>query len=189
MAEKPTTPNAVYAARPTVRVDTQDYPKVSELILSMEMIESEGGMSALELKLSNIASDSSGGADFAFEDESIVKLGSQISVYCGDVTRPQEVFQGQVTGFEAEFPEADPPTLMLLAEDVFQAARMTRRDQGSRRRDAGRSDFKSRKTTGADTGHQWPDRESWNAGAAERKRSGLCAAAARALRCRHAGCG
>lgn len=120
---------AVYSARPTVRVNGQAYPKVSELLLTMEMTEQEGGLSALELRLSNIASNTQGGADYAFEDDQILKLGSAIALYSGDETAPQEIFRGTITGLEADFPEEAPPELVVLAEDQCQSARMARRTQ------------------------------------------------------------
>ena len=125
-AERPLSTNAVHSARPTVRVDGQEDPKVRELLLAMEMIESEGGLSTLELRFGNVASNPSGGAALAFEANDVLKLGAAIAVYGGDVTKPQEIFAGTITGLEAEFPEDGPPELVVLAEDVFQRARMTR---------------------------------------------------------------
>ncbi|OLE52299.1 MAG: hypothetical protein AUG51_18880 [Acidobacteria bacterium 13_1_20CM_3_53_8] len=127
MSEPQLSERAVYRARPTVRIESQEYPKVSELIVGLEMVEREGGMSALELRVSNLASDTEGGADFAFEDEQILKLGAKIQIYCGDEDAPQEIFQGKITGLEADFPAESSPELVVLAEDVFQRARMARR--------------------------------------------------------------
>lgn len=127
MAEAPLSAMAVYRARPTVQIDTQFYPKVSELILGMELTEREGGMSALELRVSNVASDLQGGADLVFEDNAILRLGATMAIYGGDESAPQELFQGMITGLEAEFPEDGPPELVVLAEDIFQQARMARR--------------------------------------------------------------
>lgn len=118
---------AVYAARPTVRIDRQDYPKVSELVTAMEMTEHDGGMSSLELRLTNVASDPFGGADLAFEDDTILRLGAAISIYAGDETAPREIFSGLITGLEADFPSADTLDLVVLAEDAFQQARFVRR--------------------------------------------------------------
>jgi phage protein D len=125
--EAPLSDQLVYRARPTIRVDSQEYPEVSELIVSMEMTESEGGLSSLELRVSNFASDSRGGADFAFEDDRVLKLGAKIGVYTGDENSPQQIFQGTITGLEAEFPSDGSPELLVLAEDAFQLARMHRR--------------------------------------------------------------
>ncbi|HEU4386673.1 MAG TPA: contractile injection system protein, VgrG/Pvc8 family [Blastocatellia bacterium] len=127
MAERPLSDLAVYSARPTVRLDAQEQRMVSDLILAMEMHEREGGMSALELRVSNLASNPEGGAVLAFEDDRLLKLGAKIAIYCGDENAPREIFQGVITGLEADFPDGGPPELVVLAEDVFQQARMTRR--------------------------------------------------------------
>ena len=125
--EAPLSDGLLYRSRPTVRVDSQEYPEVSELIVGMEMTESEGGLSSLELRVSNIASDTRGGADFAFENDRVLKLGAHIAVYSGDESSPAQIFQGVVTGLEAHFPSDGAPELVVLAEDAFQLARMHRR--------------------------------------------------------------
>lgn len=127
MSESSLSTMAVYTARPTVRIDTEEYPMVSELIISMEMTEREGGLSALELRVSNIASDPMGGADLAFENDSILKLGAAITIYSGDESAPQEIFQGTITALEGVFTDSGAPELIVLAEDALQQARMTRR--------------------------------------------------------------
>jgi hypothetical protein len=43
MTETALTQNAVYIARPTIRVDGQDNERVSELLLAMDMREHDGG--------------------------------------------------------------------------------------------------------------------------------------------------
>lgn len=127
MTEAPLSEGTLYSARPTVRVDEQEYPKVTELLLGVEITEREGGLSAMELRVSNVASDPEGGADFAFESGSILKLGAAITIYSGDEMSPTEIFRGKITAVEADFPQGGPPELVILAEDIFQQARMTRR--------------------------------------------------------------
>jgi phage protein D len=120
---------SVYSARPTIRVADQAYAKLNELLLAMEMTEQEGGMSALELRFSNVASDPEGGADLAFEDNQILKLGQAIALYAGDENSPREIFRGNITALEAVFPfseEGARPELLVLAEDMLQQARMER---------------------------------------------------------------
>jgi hypothetical protein len=129
MPEAPTTNTSVYTATPTVQIDEQSFAKVNELLLAMEMTEQVGGLSSLELRFSNVASEPMGMADFAFEDDQILKLGSAITVYSGTETRPQEIFRGHITGLEADFGEESPPELVVLAEDMAQRARMDRRTQ------------------------------------------------------------
>lgn len=127
MSESAVSELAVYNPLPTVRVDSQEKADVRDLLIGMEINEREGGMSSLELRVSNLASNDQGGAAFAFEDDQTLKLGARIAVYCGDVNAPREVFQGKITGLEADFREGMPPELVVLAEDVFQQARMARR--------------------------------------------------------------
>lgn len=129
MAEAAVSQLAVYSSRPTIRIDEQDIERAGSLLIGMSMQEQEGGLSSLQLRFSNIASDPQGGSDYAFEDETELRLGSSIAVYAGDQTAPQEIFRGLVTGFEADFPAEDPPELLVLAEDSLQSARMTRRTQ------------------------------------------------------------
>lgn len=127
MPETLLTELALYSARPTIRVDTQEYPVISDSLVAMEMIEQEGGLSSLELRVSNIASEPDGGADFTFENNEILKLGARIAIYSGDVAEPREIFQGMIMALEGDYREGAPPELVILAEDAFQQARMARR--------------------------------------------------------------
>lgn len=117
----------VYAARPTVRVDGQEYDRASRLVLAMEMFEQAGGMSSLQLRYSNLVSHPDGDASLAFEDEQILALGATLTVYAGEASQPVEVFRGKITAFEAEFSQQGPPELVVHAEDALQLSRMKRR--------------------------------------------------------------
>jgi hypothetical protein len=128
MAEAALSQFAQYTARPTVQVDEKDNAEVTGALIAMRMVEEEGGLCSLELRLGNFGGGPSG-ASLIFEDEKAVKLGSQLSIYSGDVNTPQEIFRGPVTGLEAEFPEGEPPELLVLAEDKLQLARLARRSK------------------------------------------------------------
>jgi phage protein D len=84
-------------------------------------------MSALEMRLSNFGSFSTGLADLVFEDGAVVKLGAAVLIYAGDASSPTEIFRGKITGLEGRFPDSGPPDLVVLAEDALQSARMQRR--------------------------------------------------------------
>ena len=118
---------ALYSARPTLRVNGQEQERLTGLLLGLEMNEQEDGLSTLELKLSNWTNNASGGADFAFEDESVIKLGDRLAIYTGEESGPQEIFSGTASALEAEFREDGAPTLSVLAEDKLQLARFHRR--------------------------------------------------------------
>ena len=123
------TQSAVYIARPTIRINEDAYALLNELLLGMRMTESEGGLSALELRFSNWASDTTGGANYAFEDGDILALGAAITVYAGDERSPQEIFRGIITGLEADFPRGGAPEITVLAEDALQRLRLARRSK------------------------------------------------------------
>lgn len=127
MSETPVSNSAVYRARPVVQVNGAENERVSELLVGMRLEESEGGMSAMELRFSNVASTSDGDAELAFENEQVLRLGAPITVHGGDETQPRELFRGTITALEAAFSHESPPELVVLAEDALQRARMARR--------------------------------------------------------------
>ena len=132
MAEAPLSSLALYTARPTVRVNGTEKERVNGLLTAIEMTEHEDGLSTLEMKVDNVATDAAGNADFAFEDEASFKLGDTITVYCGEGTAPTEIFRGVISALEAEFPDDGSPTLTALAEDTLQKARFKRRTNWER---------------------------------------------------------
>jgi uncharacterized protein len=119
----------IYRARPTLRLAGAEDERASELLIGMRMEESEDGMSAAELRFSNWASLTSGGAEYAFGAGAKLKLGAEISLYAGDEAQPREIFHGTITAVEAEYATGSPPEMTVLAEDGLQRARMARRSR------------------------------------------------------------
>jgi hypothetical protein len=58
----------VYSSRPTIRIDEQNFERAGQLLIGMDMQEQEGGMSALQLRFSNVASVSGVITFFSIED-------------------------------------------------------------------------------------------------------------------------
>lgn len=130
MPEQPISRDPRYRARPTVRIDEEDRKPVSDRVTAFRAIERAGGMTALELRLVNLADTDPAEHDvLPFEDERDVALGSTITIYSGDERRPREIFRGVVSAIEADFPEDGPPELVVHAEDALQLARMARRSK------------------------------------------------------------
>src|SRR5689334_1746448 len=120
MPEQPLSPAALYNARPTVRINGTEKERVTGLLTAIDMTEREDGLSTLELRMTNIASNASGQSDYAFEDESACKLGDTVTIYCGDQNAPTEIFRGTISALEADFSEDGSPSLTALAEDTLQ---------------------------------------------------------------------
>ena len=76
MAETALSQTPVYTARPTLRLAGQEDVRVSELLIGMRMEESEGGMSALDLRFSNVASVTGGSAEIGFPADAKLRLGA-----------------------------------------------------------------------------------------------------------------
>ena len=121
--------SAIYSARPTLRFAGQQDARASQLVVAMRMDEAEGGFSRLEMRFSNWASTTDGGAGLAFPAASRLALGAPIEVYVGDEAEPREIFRGRVSAIEADFRTGAPPEITLLAEDALQSARMARRSK------------------------------------------------------------
>jgi phage protein D len=93
----------------------------------MTMNEQEGGLSSLELRLSNSASLHDGSAEYAFDAGGELAFGAELILGAGDSSAPVEIFRGFVTGIEGVFDQDAPPQIIVLAEDALQKARCKRR--------------------------------------------------------------
>lgn len=125
----PTDQPTVYIATPTVRLNGTEDERMASLITGMVMNEQEGGLSSLELRLSNSASLTNGSAEYAFDASGELTLGAELVIGAGDSSSPVEIFRGLITGIEGVFDEEAPPELVVLAEDALQKARCRRRSK------------------------------------------------------------
>lgn len=126
MGEMLLTELGLYNARPTLRVDGQQNDRIDRLLRSMVMSEQEGGLSSLRVSFINWESQEDGSARPAFEDEALLKLGTELKVYGGEVAAPTEVFSGKVSAIEFAADPDGPPHLTVYAEDGCAKARLTR---------------------------------------------------------------
>jgi phage protein D len=118
---------ASITGRPVVTVDGQLVSEINEQIVSFEMTEKEGGLSTLELRLEEVATVDNRGQALLFETRNLIKLGSEVVAAGLDHGNAVELFRGAVTALEIEIQSGSSPTLVVLAEDAFQRARMARR--------------------------------------------------------------
>ncbi len=119
----------VYTARPTFRLNGTENERLASLIVAMDVTEQTGGLSSLELRLTNIASLQDGSAETAFDAGGDLALGAELIVGAGDTEAPVEIFRGTITALEAVFDEGNAPELVVLAEDALQKARLARRSK------------------------------------------------------------
>ncbi|MEM7021589.1 MAG: contractile injection system protein, VgrG/Pvc8 family [Pseudomonadota bacterium] len=128
MPEAILAPTAIYSARPIIEIDRRRPPIAQQLLLEMDMRETEGGLSSLELRFINIVTHERGGVDFAFEHSGtdLFPLGNEIRVFGGDEGDPVEIFAGTISAVEFLYEEDGQPELCIHAEDALMESRMQR---------------------------------------------------------------
>lgn len=112
----------VIPARPTIAVDGRDHRSLSEGLLGLRISESADGLFGCEATFGNWGSKD-GQVTFLYFDRRLLDFGKGLTVGVGDAP----IFQGRITGVEAQFPEGRTPRIAVLAEDRHQDLRMVRR--------------------------------------------------------------
>jgi phage protein D len=91
------------------------------------MRERAGGLSSLEVQVTDWLSPPGGPPGYGATSGSPLKLGAKIKVYMGPTTGPQEIFDGMITAIEGEVGPDAPPSFTILAEDGLWKARRSRK--------------------------------------------------------------
>ena len=118
----------LYTASPTVEVGGMSYPLIASNLERMRVVEALGGLSSLELVLTDSVTRDDGTMAHAAGAGSPLELGAGIRVFAGAAeVRAFEIFDGQITAIESELRDAGAPTFTVLAEDRLFPARRKRR--------------------------------------------------------------
>jgi phage protein D len=112
----------VRAARPTIAVDGQDQPQLSDGLLGLSVVESTAGLYRCEAMFGNWGAVD-GRIDYVYFDRRTLDFGNTFKV----VYENEVMFEGRIMALEALFPETGLRSITVLAEDRFQDLRMTRR--------------------------------------------------------------
>jgi len=127
MARSDPPPVAVSMA-PTIEVDGMSYPVIAGALERMWMREATGGMTTMELGLTDSIAGASGEAVHAAGSDSPLQLGAGLRVFGGPhETNASELFDGQITAIESEYRDSGPPLFTVLAEDRLFPLRRRRR--------------------------------------------------------------
>lgn len=125
MSDAPRT--GFYAARPVLKVDGQVQDALSVSLLQSILIEETTlGLFRCEARFLNFGQRDTK-ADFLLFDGKILDFGKPFAVEFGPPDATAAVFNGRITGMEAQYGAQRPPELIVLAEDRFQDLRMERR--------------------------------------------------------------
>ncbi len=113
---------SIKSARPTIVVAGEEKPLLAERLLSLDIHETKNGLFGCEAVFGNWG-EVGGRVGFLYFDRKLLDFGKAFAIKLERET----VFEGRITGLEANFPEGRPPELAVLAEDRLQDLRMTRR--------------------------------------------------------------
>ena len=120
------TSRAPRAARPTITIDGQTQPALSERLRSLLVEETTAGLFRTEATFANF-DQKTGGVGYLYFDRSLLEFGKQLQIKLGSGATEGTVFDGRIMALEGRFPHVDAPEILLLAEDRLQDLRMTRR--------------------------------------------------------------
>lgn len=111
-----------HSTRPIVNVGGQDDSSLSDGLLSMSILEDSSGIYRSEVLFGNWG-EVNNSLGFLYFDRRTLDFGKAFKIKIGTDT----FFDGRIMALEAQYGEASPPAINVLAEDRFQDLRMTRR--------------------------------------------------------------
>lgn len=113
---------AVRVSRPTIAIDGEDKSALAEGLLNMMIVETTEGLYRMEATFGNWGTVN-GRIGFLYFDRQTLDFGKTVKIKLGS----DSLFEGRISGLEANLPEGRPPEITVLAEDRFQDLRMKRR--------------------------------------------------------------
>lgn len=118
----PSPSSLLRASRPTVQIDGQDVPRLSEGLLGLLIVESTDGLYRCEVSFGNWGNTGSR-IGFLHFDRASLDFGKTLKIRLDDAT----LFEGRISALDASFPSDRSPEITALAEDRLLDLRMTRR--------------------------------------------------------------
>lgn len=117
-----TSERIVVVNRPRFAVEGQAESGLTADLISLEAQADEAGLSTLEARFLNWT-----GSAYRYFDGQPLQLGRNLRVVAGDEDNEAVIFTGAITALVAQFPGAEPPHILLRAEDAGQVLRMGQR--------------------------------------------------------------
>ena len=119
-------PSSLFSAgRPTFKVDGAPEARLNTALIDLMVEETSQGLYRCQARFGNWGPGANG-LDFLFFDAEILDFGRAFAVDIGEARAAQPIFNGRIMGIEAQYPDGQPPQIVILAEDRFQDLRVTR---------------------------------------------------------------
>lgn len=124
----PGSKSAFVPAQPVIKVDDEVVPGLSEGLITLLIEETGAGLYRCEASFGNWGTVENE-AGFVYFDRELFDFGKTMEIEAGEGDTAGRVFNGRIMGLEAQYPASRPPELVVLAEDLLQDLRMTRRSR------------------------------------------------------------
>jgi phage protein D len=121
-------PPTIVSAIPVIKVDGTEQPALTDAIIAIEVSQDNLGLARCEARFENWGTPPGGGRPgFMFFDGGVISFGKKLEVSMGGGSAAAVVFTGRITAIEARFHATGVPEIAVLADDLLQILRMTRR--------------------------------------------------------------
>jgi uncharacterized protein len=125
VAERSEVPG-MYAARPTITVDSAERPALGEGLVDLFVEETTAGLCRAEATFANWGPTAQS-TGYLYFDRSVIEFGKAFVVEAGAGSAAGTIFDGRISGIEGRYLRERPPQVLVYAEDRLQDLRMTRR--------------------------------------------------------------
>lgn len=119
-------PSTVYVPRPVIAIAGQANEQLAANVLTVLVEETTDGLYRCEARFYNYGVRS-GGTGYLFFGRDVLDFGKDFAVTIGPEETSRTIFQGRISGLEAEYPQAGGGEVLVLAEDRLQSLRLKRR--------------------------------------------------------------
>jgi len=119
-------PSGIVAAEASLFVGGEAQPQLAAALSSLVVLETTEGLYRCEASFGNW-DDRGSGVDYRYFDRKLLDFGKDIVIKLGAGDGEAEVFQGKISAIEGQFRKGEPAQVGILAEDVAQNLRQTRR--------------------------------------------------------------
>lgn len=123
-----TEPRTMLAAHtPIFEIGGREQPELARDLLRLEIEEDTDGLRRLVARFVALGPRGAEQHEQLYLDRALLDFGARIDVALGPPDGRRTLFEGAISGIEADFTEGQDPEVVIFAEDALMSLRMTRR--------------------------------------------------------------
>jgi uncharacterized protein len=129
VAEALLTERPILSAPPHLTIDGQADEMLRDLLLTVHLRETEGGLAALEARFAASAAQQGRGLALALAEGGVLDFGKELRLAMGPEEGPSELFSGRISALELQLEDGDQLQILVHAEDALMRERHRRRSR------------------------------------------------------------